>query len=95
MQRVCSAASVPARRNYKLTSAHRLCPDQCDVLQMGPQDEGLSNEPECTIYCYSWASQAPAPGTPSRHEAGASLPLSSNSDCTHPKVSLDCTKKCA
>ena len=41
------------------------------MLQVSPQDEGLSSEPECEIHCYSWSRQAPAPDTPSREEAGA------------------------
>ena len=46
------------------------------MLQVSAQDESLSSEPECNIYCYSWLRQAPAPDTPSRQKAGAALPIS-------------------
>ena len=39
-------------------------------MQMSAQDEGVGEEPECMVYCHSWQRHAPAPETPSRHEAG-------------------------
>lgn len=55
---------------------HSQLSDMLRMLQVLPQDEGLSSEPECEIYCYSWSRPAPAPETPSRQEAGAALRLS-------------------
>ena len=63
---------------------HSQLSDVQGMLQVSPQDEGLSSEPECEIYCYSWSRQAPAPETPSRQEAGAVLLLVRYDSCPLP-----------
>ena len=63
--------SNPAGSRHILMPAFSMLSDMLRVLQVSPDDEGLSSEPECEIYCYSWWRQAPAPDTPSRQEAGA------------------------